>query len=108
MNNEELVGKPLTLTDMTAYQDGAVVSRTIAKKKTGNVTIFAFDAGQGLSEHTAPYDAIVQILDGEAQITISGETITAKTGEFVIMPANAPHSLHANVRFKMLLIMIRE
>ena len=97
----------ISLADRISYQQGSIVSQEIASKKAGSVTIFAFDAGQGLSEHTAPFDAIVQIIDGEAAITVSGTTITAKAGELVVMPANEPHSLKAQKRFKMLLIMIR-
>lgn len=89
------------------YQEGAVVSRTIADKPVGTVTVFAFDQGQGLSEHTAPYDAIVQVIDGEAEITIAGKIISAKAGELVIMPANQPHALKAVKKFKMILTMIR-
>ena len=90
------------------YQDGAVVSREIIKQKTGTVTVFAFDEGQGLSEHTAPFDALVYLLDGEAEITISGKPFQVKQGEMIIMPAREPHALKANQRFKMLLIMIRD
>lgn len=97
----------IALIDKIAYQQGSIVSQEIAAKKAGTVTLFAFDAGQGLSEHTAPFDAIVQILDGEAAITVSGNTVTAKAGELVVMPAGEPHSLKAEKRFKMLLIMIR-
>jgi len=92
---------------LIAYQEGSVVSRTIIDKEAGTVTLFAFDQGQGLSEHTAPYDALVQILDGEANITISGKTIAVGQGEMTIMPANHPHALSAVTRFKMLLTMIR-
>jgi len=89
------------------YADGAIISKTLLDKPTGTLTLFSFDVGQGLSEHTAPYDATVQILDGKAAITIAGKTQEVKTGELIIMPANVPHSLKANERFKMLLIMIR-
>ncbi len=92
---------------MIAYQDDAVVSRTLIDKKIGTVTVFAFDAGQGLSEHTAPYDAMVQVLDGEVEITIAGEPRIVRAGELIIMPAGQPHSLKAMGRFKMLLTMIR-
>ena len=98
---------PSDLVDLVQYQEGAIVSRVLAKDSSGTVTAFAFDAGQGLSEHTAPYDAVVEILDGSAEITVGGETFTAKTGELVIMPADMPHALHGEVRFKMLLTMIR-
>jgi quercetin dioxygenase-like cupin family protein len=84
-----------------------VVSREIVRKDTGTVTLFAFDQGQGLSEHTAPFDALVYILDGEAKITISGNPVQVKAGELIIMPANEPHALQAVQKFKMLLVMIR-
>jgi len=103
----KLVGKVMRLTDLVDYQDGAVVSREIINKDTGTVTLFAFDKGQGLSEHTAPFDALVYILDGEADITISGKPLRLKEGEMVIMPANQPHALNAGGRFKMILTMIR-
>lgn len=89
------------------YQDGAVVSREIINKKAGTVTLFAFDEGQGLSEHTAPFDALVYLLAGEAEIIISGKPVRLKEGEMVIMPANKPHALKAVTKFKMILTMIR-
>ena len=95
------------LVDMVGYQDGAVVSRTVLKQPAGNVTLFAFDAGQELSEHTAPYDALVQVLDGEAEITIAGRPHRLRAGDLILMPANKPHAVRAPVRFKMLLTMIR-
>ena len=104
---EELIGKALKAKDLVGYDKGAVVSRTILAKKTGTVTIFSFDKGQGLSEHTAPFDAMVEILDGEAEIFIAGKPHKVKAGEFIIMPANKPHSLKAVKKFKMELIMIR-
>lgn len=103
----ELIGKALSLNELVTYQDGSVVSKTMIDKKIGTVTLFAFDAGQGLSEHTAPYDAMVQVVDGEAEITIDGEPHVVSTGQMFIMPANHPHALKAVKRFKMLLIMIR-
>jgi len=93
--------------DLIAYQKGAVVSRTILDQPTGTVTLFAFDEGQGLSEHTAPYDALVYLLDGEAEIIIAGHSYLVERGELIIMPADKPHALTARTRFKMLLIMIR-
>jgi len=96
----------LTLNDVIAYQEGAVVSRQITKAEAGNVTLFAFDKEQGLSEHTAPFDALVHILEGEAQVSISGKPFDLKTGDAIIMPANEPHALKATQRFKMLLTMI--
>ena len=95
------------LADLVDYQEGSIVSKTIVEKKTGTVTLFAFDENQGLSEHTAPFDALVHILDGEAEIVISGEAVRLKDGEIIIMPANKPHSLKAVQRFKMILTMIR-
>jgi quercetin dioxygenase-like cupin family protein len=90
-----------------SYQEASVVSRIVLKREKGNVTIFAFDVGQGLSEHTSPFDALAQIVDGEAEITISGKPIVVKTGEVVLLPAGEPHALKAIARFKMLLTMIR-
>jgi quercetin dioxygenase-like cupin family protein len=104
---EKLAGKVVKLSDLVDYQDGAVVSREIINKRTGTVTLFAFDKGQGLSEHTAPFDALVYIFDGEADITISGKALRLKEGEIVIMPANQPHALKAMTKFKMILTMIR-
>jgi quercetin dioxygenase-like cupin family protein len=95
------------LVDLIAYQEGSVVSRTLIKKDTGTVTVFAFDKDQGLSEHTAPFDAMVSILDGKAEIKISGVPILVGEGEMLIMPANEPHALKAVEPFKMMLTMIR-
>lgn len=103
----KLMGRALALESMVDYSDGAVVSRTLLDKKAGTLTLFSFDKGQGLSEHTAPFDATVLILDGSARITIGGEDVHAGAGECVIMPAHVPHALRAEQRFKMLLIMIR-
>ena len=103
----EFDAKAVNLASLVEYQAGSVVSREVVKKPTGTVTMFAFDAGQGLSEHTAPFDALVYLLDGEAEITIAGKPIVAKAGDMVIMPANQPHALKAVERFKMLLVMIR-
>ena len=105
---EKLTGQTFKLIDLADYQDGSVVSKQIIKKDTGNVTFFAFDEGQGLSEHTAPFDALVHIIDGEAEITIDHNPITVAAGEMVIMPANKTHALKAIRRFKMILIMIKE
>ena len=100
---------PLTgvMADLVAYQAGSVVSRVIVKQSTGNVTVFAFDLGQGLSEHTTPFDALVQILDGRAEITVGGTPYDLRPGEMILMPANVPHALKATERFKMALTMIR-
>lgn len=95
------------LLNLVAYQAGAVVSKTLIEKKTGTVTLFAFDKGQGLSEHTAPFDAMVCVLDGAAEISIAGNPFTVRQGEMLVMPANKPHALAAAERFKMMLIMIR-
>ena len=97
----------LNIVSMVDYQTGAVVSRQITKAEAGNVTLFAFDQGQELSEHTAPYDALVHVLDGEAEIRISGKPFMLKAGDAIIMPANDPHALKAITKFKMLLTMIR-
>jgi len=105
---DKLIGESLKLVDLVGYQDGSAVSKEIIKKGTGTVTLFAFDEGQGLSEHTAPFDALVYIFDGEAEITIDGKPNLVKAGNIIIMPANKPHSLKAIKRFKMLLVMIME
>jgi quercetin dioxygenase-like cupin family protein len=102
-----LKGVPFHLEKHVNYADGSIVSKTLIKNDTGNITLFAFDAGQGLSEHTAPFDAVVYIMDGRADITIGDKTSTVKAGEMLIMPANVPHALHAVEKFKMLLVMIR-
>ena len=106
-NTKNLAAQAVNLTDLIDYQAGSVVSRTVIDKKAGTITLFAFDQKQGLSEHTAPYDALVYILDGEADVVISGKPVRLKKGEFTIMPANEPHALSAVTRFKMLLTMIR-
>jgi len=105
--SEELKAKTLKVEDLIEYQEGAVVSREIIRKGTGTVTIFAFDKGEGLSEHTAPFDAMVQVVDGKAEITISGNKKILEKGDMIIMPANEPHALNAVERFKMVLTMIR-
>lgn len=105
--NSTIPAQPIRLLEAIAYADGAIVSRTLIDRKAGTLTLFAFDAGQGLSEHTAPYDATVQVLDGEGELTIGGETVVARAGDLVIMPAHVPHAVQARQRFKMLLIMIR-
>ena len=95
------------LEEMIDYQKDSVVSRTIIDREAGTVTLFAFDEGQGLSEHTAPYDAMVYVIDGEVEITISGKPYRLKEGDMIVMPANEPHALKALSRFKMLLVMVR-
>jgi quercetin dioxygenase-like cupin family protein len=107
INLELNIGIAFNLETHVDYADGSVVSKILLKKDIGNITLFAFDAGQGLSEHTAPFDAGVYIIDGQADITIGEKTQTVKSGEMLIMPANISHALHAEERFKMLLIMIR-
>ena len=102
-----LLAQVSRLIDLVDYQEGAVVSRTLIDKKTGTVTLFAFSEGQGLSEHTAPFDALVLILEGEADITIAGKTLRLQTGDMTIMPADKPHALKAVKRYKMMLVMIR-
>lgn len=106
-SRENITGRALGLKELVAYQDGAVVSKTLVDRGIGTITLFSFAEGQGLSEHTAPFDAFVQIVEGAAEITISGVATTVREGEMIIMPANQPHSLKARERFKMLLVMIR-
>ena len=113
--NEEPTSKskglvPATVTnakELVTYQDGSIVSRVIAKEPTGNITVFAFDEGQALSEHTAPFNALVHLLDGEAKITVAGQAHRVQAGEMILLPANVPHALEATKRFKMVLTMIR-
>ena len=105
---DELKGKALNLKTLVDYADGAVVSRTLLKKETGNITLFSFDKGQGLSEHTSPFDAVAEVVEGEGSFIIAGEPNTVKAGEMIIMPAGIPHDVQAAAApFKMLLIMIR-
>jgi len=105
---DELKGKVLVLKDLVNYQDGTVASRMVITRKVGSITLFSFDEDEGLSEHTAPYDAVVTILDGECEVWVAGKTYQMKEGEPIIFPANAPHALSAVTRFKMMLTMIRE
>jgi quercetin dioxygenase-like cupin family protein len=107
VDKEKLSEQALRLVDLVDYQIGSVVSRTIIDKKAGTVTLFAFDEGEGLSEHTTPFDALVYLVDGEAEVIIAGHRLTLKEKEMVIMPANKPHALRAVKRFKMVLTMIR-
>lgn len=95
------------LGELVNFQGGAVVSRTLLKRPAGTVTLFAFDEAQGLSEHTAPFDALLQVLEGSAEITVSGKPLQATTGDVILLPANQPHAVRANTRFKILLTMIR-
>lgn len=106
-DTEGLAERTLKLAELVEYQEGSVVSRTIIDQKTGTLTLFAFTEGQGLSEHTAPFDALVHLLDGRAEVTISGKSYLLTEGETIIMPANKPHALKAIKDFKMLLVMIR-
>jgi quercetin dioxygenase-like cupin family protein len=105
---EELKGKVLQLKDLVGYQEGSVASRVIISRKTGNITIFSFDENEGLSEHTAPFDAMVTILEGECEVWVAGKTYQMMDGDTIIFPANVPHALSAITRFKMSLTMIRE
>lgn len=107
MDAGNLKAKAIKLIKLIDYKEGSVVSREIINKKTGTVTIFAFDQGQGLSEHTAPFDALVYIFDGNAKIIISGKPHSLKAGQMIIMPANKPHALKAIKKFKMMLVMIK-
>jgi len=104
---EACVAKARSLDGLIEYAEDSVVSKTIIDKPVGTITLFAFDAGQQLSEHTAPYDAVVQVIDGRGRLVIAGQAVTVETGEVVIMPGNVPHSVTADERFKMLLTMIR-
>jgi len=105
---ENLSEKIIEPENLVTYQQGSVVSRMMVYKKSGTITLFAFDAGEGLSEHTAPFDAIANIIDGEAEITIAGKEYHLTKGQMIIMPANKPHALHAKQQFKMMLVMIHE
>jgi quercetin dioxygenase-like cupin family protein len=107
MSNPVDAGKVFKAEESIDYAQGAVVSKTIIKKPTGTVTLFSFDAGEGLSEHSSPHEALVQLIEGSAEITIGGEPVTVKEGESIILPGNIPHALKANERFKMMLTMIR-
>lgn len=114
MNSEKIhnkgempAGAVVPILELVSYQDGSIVSRTIIKRSTGTVTLFAFDEGQGLSEHTAAFDAVAHVVEGEAEITVSGKAMRTSTGEAVLLPANQPHALKALSRFKMILTMIR-
>jgi quercetin dioxygenase-like cupin family protein len=107
MSNDEVMGKVIPALQLIAYQKGAIVSRTLVDSDPGTITLFAFDSDQGLSEHTAPYDALVYLLEGQAIVTISGTDMTLQQGDLVIMPAHEPHAVKAITQFKMMLIMIR-
>lgn len=107
-SDKEVIGKATDAAGLIKYQARAIVSRTLIKKPTGTVTLFAFSAGQEISEHTAPFDALAYVLDGEAEISISGKPQRLVSGEMMILPAHKPHALKAIERFKMMLVMIRE
>ncbi len=108
ITRSEIAGaEALPLLGLVNYQDGSVVSRVVLKREKGNITIFAFDEGQGLSEHTSPFDALLQAVEGEAEITVAGNPIALKAGEVVLLPAEKPHAVKATTRFKMLLTMVR-
>ncbi len=106
-NEANLVANVSKMNELLDYQQGSVVSRTIIKKSTGTVTLFSFDKGEGLSEHTAPFDALVNIIDGKAEVIISGKSHIVSEGEMIIMPANEPHALKSITKFKMMLVMIK-
>jgi len=108
ITNEFPKGKQFRFTNEVEYSNGGIVSKNVLKRPTGNISVFAFDKGEGLSEHTAPFDAMVQVLDGKVKITIGGEPHDLEVGETIIMPANISHALHATEKFKMLLTMIKE
>lgn len=105
--NQDISGQALVLAELVNYQDASIVSRTIIKKDTGTVTVFAFSQGQSLSEHTAPFDALVYIIDGKAEVTISGKTSELNSGQMIVMPADKPHAIKAVENFKMALVMIK-
>lgn len=106
-SSKNIAGQVINLSNLINYQSGSVVSREIIKKPSGNITLFAFDENEGLSEHTAPFDAVIQIVEGEAEIKLSGNNHKLKTGDIIIMPASEPHSVKALEKFKMLLTMIK-
>ncbi len=107
-DTKDLIGTPQPLKSLTDYQEGSIVSRMVINKKSGTVTAFAFEKGEGLSEHSAPYDALVIVLEGEAEIPIGGVSHSVKEGDMLIMPAKIPHAVHPLSRFKMMLVMIHE
>lgn len=108
MNEKSVITEKMRPSDLLNYQQGAVVSKVLLKKKSGNITVFAFSKGEGLSEHTAPFDAFVHVIDGEAEVTVSGKPHMLNAGEAIIMPANEPHALKAVSDFRMLLVMLKD
>lgn len=107
-SNDHPLSRPTSVAGLVDYQGGSIVSRTLVKKSSGTVTLFAFDAGQGLSEHSTPHDAVVQVLEGEGEITVGGNLHQVETGQGLLLPANVPHAVWAASPFKMMLVMIRE
>jgi quercetin dioxygenase-like cupin family protein len=105
---DDIKGKVLHVRDLVSYQDGTIASRMIVFKKAGTITVFSFDEGEGLPEHTAPYDAVLTVIDGEAEVSAEGTPFTIREGGMIILPANKPHAVYAKKRFKMILTMIRE
>jgi quercetin dioxygenase-like cupin family protein len=108
MSEGQMPSSPTAITGMVGYQDGSIVSRSLMKSSSGSVTLFAFDAGQALSEHTAPFDALIQVLDGAAAVTIGGTEHNVVTGQLIFLPANVPHAVRADERFVMMLTMLRD
>ena len=106
-DEDVIKGQAIDLADHVQYAEGSIVSKTLINKETGTLTLFAFEAGQALSEHTAPFDAVVEVIDGQAEITIGGNAVTVKKGQIIVMPADVPHALDAKEKFKMMLTMIR-
>lgn len=105
--NEFEKGKAINLNDSVEYSSGGIVSKTVIKRETGNISVFSFDKGEGLTEHTSPFDAVLMVIDGKGEITIGGQPSIVQAGELIIMPRNIPHSVHASEKFKMMLVMIR-
>jgi quercetin dioxygenase-like cupin family protein len=105
---DEILASAINTAEFIQYSDGSIVSRQIIKKETGTITLFAFDKGQSLSEHTAPFDAFVQVVDGKGEFVIDGKSVIASREEFIILPANIPHAVNAVERFKMIIVMIKE
>lgn len=107
-SNDEILSKVINASEFIQYSDGSIVSKQLIKKETGTITLFAFDKGQSLSEHTAPFDAFVQVVDGKAEFIIDTKAVIATKDEFIILPANIPHSVNAIEKFKMIIVMIKE
>lgn len=105
--NEFEKGRPISLSDSVEYSSGGIVSKTVLKRETGNISVFSFDKGEGLTEHTSPFDAVIVGIDGKGEVTIAGQPNTVEAGQLIIMPKNIPHAVYAAEKFKMMLIMIR-